>query len=355
MRMILGVMIVLASVARAAQMDALRLVDSTAVQHVASGWLFPQTIGNFTRDGEPNRFEGTDDYAANYRDTTAGSDLRATVYVYPADSRAGDASLANAKAILESGLKGAMLAQLWSEGPFRAGNALPLVGYKAFYKIGLGKNSSQTNLYFFDTGRWIIKARVSGSTNESDVFLRIDDFVRKLPWESLALDATSCTGSACRIARAMPVHGLLIELAALLTTGKELKIDLPKKPAPCDAQALSASLSAPPADPGQHAEIVGYCAPASGRSVAIVRMLLPEAARAAISDKSPEGLSLRNPLVFAVLRNGKTTAFTALQDGTPDTADLQNMITALGGKTLQIFAQGDRNGSGATPLTRFIE
>ena len=133
----------------------------------------------------------------------------ATVYVYPPDSRAEDASLEGAKAAIVASLKSVPLAQSWSEGPFRAGKEPVLVGEKAFYKIGIGPDSSQTNLYYFDTGKWVVKVRLSAQKTVKGTFQALDTFVRDLPWDSLGLTAESCTGSACRMDRAIAMHGMI--------------------------------------------------------------------------------------------------------------------------------------------------
>src|SRR5688572_20130920 len=86
-----------------------------AIRHTASGWTFPKAIGNFQRVGDPQGIAGTRDGVANYEWSDNGNQNTATVYVYPPDTRADDASLEGAKAAIVYRLKAVPLAQSWSE------------------------------------------------------------------------------------------------------------------------------------------------------------------------------------------------------------------------------------------------
>lgn len=53
-------------------------------------------------------------------------------------------------------------------------------------------------LYYFDTGRWIIKVRADAvSVSGKAILESLDEFVRAQRWEALALTGQSCTGTAC--------------------------------------------------------------------------------------------------------------------------------------------------------------
>jgi hypothetical protein len=281
------------------------------VRHTESGWVFPKAVGEFQRVGNPEEVAGTRDKVAKYERSAEGNRIAATVYVYPADSRAEDASLEGAKAVIVAGLKSAALAQSWSEGPFRAGKTPVLVGEKAFYKIGIGPDSSQTNLYYFDTGKWVVKIRLTPQKTEKDTFQSLDTFVRDQSWDSLGLTTETCTGSACRADRPVAVHGALPE------------------------------------------QLAG-CAPAKGMRASFVRMTLSQDIRDKIEIQSPDGLSLRDPLTFVVLSNGKNSIYTQMHDGPLDAASVARMLETLRGTRHTIFANGDKRGKNAKPVIRFV-
>ena len=181
---------VLALLAQPGQAQPLRPAADEAVEHTGSGWVFPKHVGDYTRGSDPECIAGTaNDCGANYEDSRA---MAATVYVYPDDSPAADASYAGAKAVIEQDLEQQPFAQAWSEGPFRVGSARPLVGEKIFYKIGIGADSTQTSLYFFDTGRWIVKIRISGRVQEVRASIVSGVF---LPLAPLPLERDETDGS----------------------------------------------------------------------------------------------------------------------------------------------------------------
>lgn len=328
-----------------------------AVLHTASGWTFPQSIGDFQRVGDPQGIAGTPDGIANYEFVVNGNQHSATVYVYPPDSRAADASLEGAKAAIVARLKSLPLAQLWSEGPFRAGTAPVLVGEKAFYKIGIGPQSYQTNLYYFDTGKWIVKIRLSVQKTEKETFQALDTFVRNQPWDSLGLTAESCTGIACRTDRAIASHGMIPEQISILMVGSKLKEVFPRELPACEAStiesALTAASPAPTGDPPQPIEIAAACAPGKGVRASFLRVTLAQDMLEAINSQSPDGLSLRGPITFVVVNRGKESIYTQMHDGRPDAATIARMLQ-VSDDDERVFAKADRNGKNATPESRFI-
>jgi hypothetical protein len=328
------------------------------VRHTESGWLFPKAIGEYQRVGNPEEVAGTRDKVAKYERSTEGNRIAATVYVYPPDSRAEDAPLEGAKAVLVAGLKSADLAQLWSEGPFRAGKTPVLVGEKAFYKIGIGPDSSQTNLYYFDTGKWVVKIRMSPQKTEKDTFQSLDTFVRDQSWDSLELTTETCTGRACRADRPLAVHGALPEQLAMLLVNAKLKDVFPREMPACEAGALEAALAAPgPQQADGQPEplhVAAGCAPAKGMKASFVRMTLSQEIRDKIELQSPDGLSLRDPLTFVVLSNGKNSIYTQMHDGPLDAASVARMLETLRGTRHMIFANADKRGKNAKPVIRFV-
>ena len=329
-----------------------------AFRHPESGWTFPAAVGDFKRVGDPIGIAGMRDAVANYELLANGNKHAATVYVYPPDSRAEDASLDGAKAAIVAQLKSLPLAQLWSEGPFRAGKTPVLVGDKAFYKIGIGPDSYQTNLYYFDTGKWVVKVRLSVQKTEKDTFRALDAFVRDLPWDSLGLTAESCTGSACRIDRAIPMHGMIPEQLAIMLVGSKLKEVFPRELPPCEGGALETALTAaspaPASDPPQPIEIAAACTPGKGVRASFLRVTLPQDMLDSIISGSPDGLSLRGPMTFVVVNRGRGSIYTQMHDGRLDAPSITRMLQgSADDKNLQ-FAKGDKNGKNATYEGRFI-
>jgi hypothetical protein len=337
--------------------DFQKLADD-AIQDTESGWIFPKSVGDFQRVGDPRKISGTRDCTARYERSANGLQSTATVYVYPPDSPAADASLEGAKAAIVSDLKNTPLVQLWSEGPFRAGKTLPLWGEKAFYKIGIGPQSSQTNLYYFDTGKWVVKVRLSVQKTEEDTFQKLDAFVRDQPWDSLGLAADSCSGSACKADRLVAVHGALPEQLAMLLITSKLKEVFPRKVAPCDAGALESVLTTDSAaqteGDAQPLQVMSACAPRDGWRASFLRMTLSQDILAMLETRSPDGLSLRGPLSFVALNQGKNTIYTQMHDGKLDAASVGRMLEALKGETHVAFATADKNGKSPKAVPRFI-
>jgi hypothetical protein len=327
------------------------------VKHAPSGWVFPGSVGEFVRSGEVEFAGATNDAVAHYERTANGLRNTATIYVYPPNSPAADAPLAGARQAIESGLASAGMAQSWSEGPFKVGKSPELVGEKSFYKIGIGPDSSQTNLYYFDTGRWVVKFRLSVQKTEKETFGLLDAFVRDQSWAELGLNAENCTGSACRVTRPIPVHGALPEQLALLLVGAKLKEVFPSRLEACDASALAAALTAPDAQ-GAAAEpirVVAACSQDKRIRASFLRMDLDQEIRDSIESKSPDGLSLRGPITFMARSDGKETIFTTMFDGPLDAAAVEQMVGVLKGKLSTPFATADKNGKNPSLKIRFID
>ena len=331
-------------------------LEDDAISHVASGWIFPRQIGEFERVGTPVIVEGTSDVAAEYQDSRM---MNATVYVYPPTTIVQDAKLEGAKAVIEHDLANEALAQRWSEGPFRAGTTPLLLGAKVFYKVGLGPDSWQTSLYLFETGPWIVKVRITGPSADQGVFQRADGFVREQRWDSLGLTAATCAGVACDVARVTPIHASLPETLARLLVDQTFDRVFPRDMPDCDAASVHAAFDAAPrmkADgTPEVGEIVASCAPKPGYEASFVRLTFPADVLSRLELESPDGLSLRGPLSFAVLGDGKGSVFTEMRDGALSIDDVTALLAALGGDGRADFATANRSGKQSAAIIDFIE
>lgn len=318
------------------------------VRDAGSHWVFPKAVGDFQRVGEPARVPQTlHDSYAQYEWVRAGVRSTATVYVYPTESNAEDRSLAGARQEVQNTLKSELLVQLWSEGPFRVGNVPALVGEKSFYKVGLGPASWQTNLYYFDTGHWIVKFRVTAQVSEKDTFQRFDAFVRDQQWASLGLSADTCTGPACKTERPLFTHGALPEQLSLMLVKARLKDVVPKKADDCEPDMVLAALSAAaPAAATETADIkvVTSCAPAKDRRASFVRLDLSEGIRKTFQNEGTDGVSLRGPLTFVVMSLGRGSIFTQLHDGPLDAESVARILEGLAGAKHVVFGSGNKVG-----------
>lgn len=167
--------------------DPLHEIGDGAVQHEDSGWIFPKQIGEFIRVGVPQTIDGTSDVNAYYERAVNGLRTLATVDVYPPDSATPDAAFASSKAAIELKLGSGGRKPLQSESVFKVGKERALAGRQVVYKVRAGSTDSQTNLYFIDTGRWIVKICATVERTESDTTQKLDHFARGQAWESLGL------------------------------------------------------------------------------------------------------------------------------------------------------------------------
>lgn len=181
---------------RASMADTLHAIADGAFQHHGSSWIFPRQIGGFVRLGAPQDVDGTIDVVAHYAKAEGPVRITAVVAVYPPDSAAAEATLASAQAAIEPTLKSAKRETVRSEERFRVGKERELVGVKVSYEAG-NEAGALTNLYFFDTGAWIVKIRGAAEKTDEDSPLSLDDFVRGQRWESLESTDRTCTGAAC--------------------------------------------------------------------------------------------------------------------------------------------------------------
>ncbi len=177
--------------------DPLHAIGAGAFQHHDSGWIFPQQVAGFIREGVPQDVDGSSDATAHYSRTVGETRIIAHVDVYPPDSAAAGASLQDASAVLDAA--GPRLERPF-ELEFKVGERCGLIGVQVSYPNGSGGEpaAAQAHLYFIDTGGWIVKIRVTAVATDEQALVR---FVREQRWDSLGLTDQSCTGPACVRAR----------------------------------------------------------------------------------------------------------------------------------------------------------
>lgn len=160
--------------------DTIHAIQGGGFYHHQSGWVFPETIGDFSLVGVPGDVNGTVDVEAYYARVSNGVRTVASVNVYPPDSAAPETTPAS--------IKGTPVSVEISKQPL-------LRAAKLAYKDG---KSSRATVYFVDTGAWIVKIRASVPAADKVTGPILDKFVRSQRWDSLQLSPTSCTGAACR-------------------------------------------------------------------------------------------------------------------------------------------------------------
>ena len=149
--------------------DPLHAIAQGAYQHHESGWIFPQRLAGFLRSGVPQDVDGSRDAVAYYARVDQSTRSTAVIDVYPKDSAAAQ-TLAQAQAAIERELRTSkkVLSRLRvSEQPSRV---VTKVSYAA------------TSLYFFDSGEWVVRIRISPAVLGARM---LDEFVREQRWDSL--------------------------------------------------------------------------------------------------------------------------------------------------------------------------
>jgi hypothetical protein len=169
--------------ASATSADTLHNIGKGDYQHHDSGWIFPERIGEFTRIGAPQDVDGTIDVVAHYARVHNESRTSAIVDVYPASSSAPGARHEEAVAEMRTAAVSSETDELKIDGP------LPLKGVKT--------HSPGNELYFVDTGPWIVKVRTRSESADASNDDANDEFVRQQRWDSLNLTQAACTGPAC--------------------------------------------------------------------------------------------------------------------------------------------------------------
>lgn len=168
------------AVAHVSLADTIHAIQGGGFYHHQSGWVFPETIGDFSLVGVPGDINGTVDVEAYYARVSKGVRTVASVNIYPPDSAAAETTPAS--------IQGTPVSVEISKQP-------PLRAAKLAYKDG---KSSRATVYLVDTGAWIVKIRASVPAADKVTGPILDKFVRSQRWDSLQLLPASCTGDACR-------------------------------------------------------------------------------------------------------------------------------------------------------------
>ena len=172
--------------------DTLHHIGGGAHQHHDSSWVFPESIGEFIRIGTPQDVDGTIDVVAYYSRTTPAGTTTAIVDVYPPTSAAPHTRFDDALRALrdEAGLDASIL----RDGTLPLKSKLALTAKKTATRTDV---KAPRALYFVDTGPWIVKIRTAIESPDEASIKATDDFVRDQQWDTLAITAADCTGSAC--------------------------------------------------------------------------------------------------------------------------------------------------------------
>jgi hypothetical protein len=159
--------------------DTIHSIVGGGYYHHQSGWIFPETLGEFSLVGVPQDINGTVDVAAYYARVKDGVRTVVSVTVYAPDSAEPETTPASIKAKPVS-------MEVSSQPRLRA--------TKVLFKDG---KSSRTTVYFIDTGDWTVKVRATTPITDKSIAPVLDRFARSQRWNSLQLTAQSCTGPAC--------------------------------------------------------------------------------------------------------------------------------------------------------------
>lgn len=133
-----------------------------AFWHHDSGWVFPETIGEFVRVGVPQDVAGSRDAVAHYARVVDGVRTVASVDVYPSDSAAEHAEITGDS--FPVGKDGALKGVVGSRSTVRDG-ATELV-----------------RDYFVAAGEWRVSIRVVALKLDA---ASADAFVRAQRWDTL--------------------------------------------------------------------------------------------------------------------------------------------------------------------------
>lgn len=156
--------------------DPLHEIGAGAVQHEDSSWIFPQHVAGFARIGSPQTMDGSRDASAYYECVIDGARFVIQVQVHSAESAAAQAPVVSSAG---------------TPTRFPVGRSRPLITIK---RVDTQAHDIQ---YLADTGPWLISIRAPAAKGGAPM-PPMDEFVRQLPWDSLALSDATCTGPACR-------------------------------------------------------------------------------------------------------------------------------------------------------------
>ena len=149
--------------------DTIHTLPEGGYYHHQSGWVFPETIGDFSLAGAPQDLNGTDDVVAYYARVHNGVRTVAAVNIYAPDSAEPQTRPASIKAT-------PVIVEISKQPKLRAA--------KVVYKEG---KTSRATAYFVEMGAWIVRIRASVPATDKEVAPAIEAFVRGQRWDRVQL------------------------------------------------------------------------------------------------------------------------------------------------------------------------
>jgi hypothetical protein len=316
------------------------------------GWTFPQRVGEFERQAASAPLNTEGGTFASYKDSLQNV---MTVQVYDRQAGVAASSYQGAKAIIEKTLaRIPAVLPMW-EGPFRAGQSLPLLGEKIVYGSDTRPVDAHTYLYYFDLGARIVSVAGNIVSPDERLFERLDKFVRALPWDSLRLTHDAC-GSTCDMYRAVALHAFVAESFIVQNLQEKQPRIFPKSTAfaeTCTAVKIAAELALQQAGLSERNAILlseFSCAVTQRIKVKFFRMDMFGDLHSRICGGF-YGMSCRGPIAFVAITDGKSSVLAHLQDGgegfeVDTVARLLESLAMKGSLDLpSSFAKGNRDGS----------
>ncbi|HEV7313881.1 hypothetical protein [Sphingopyxis sp.] len=182
---------------------------SGPITHIATGTVFPESIGGFQRTSLMAVDNGND-VMLHYRLKRDPASIEVSTFLFQPGALA-EHRLKGAITSLGYGRKD--MTFLWADGPFDIEAPQKLRGFKATYKVGIGGDTALEYLYFIELGKWTAKVRATlPESKEPAEEGQIDAFVRALPWASILAANGACSGPACDGTRAMPFNNHMAEM-----------------------------------------------------------------------------------------------------------------------------------------------
>jgi hypothetical protein len=154
-------------------------VENDAYWHHDSGWVFPQSVGRFVREGAAQDVAGSRDAVAHYVRTFDGVRVVVDVDVFPSDSGAEQATFDTARAALVTAVKG-VEGQL-AEDSLELGKGIEAMRVR-FMPAGNGPAEA---LYFVVAGEWRVRIRAGIPAAAHEVAGELDAFAQGQRWDTL--------------------------------------------------------------------------------------------------------------------------------------------------------------------------
>ncbi len=164
-----------------AQADPIHRIENDAYWHHDSGWVFPERIGDFVREGAAQDVAGSRDAVAHYVRMLRGVRVVAAVDVFPSDSAVEQATLESARAALVADASGAAGTITDDLLPVAHGLTTSRVRFTPTAPYA----PAQT-LYFTTAGEWRVRIRVEIPAAVREVSNELDAFVAGQRWDTLA-------------------------------------------------------------------------------------------------------------------------------------------------------------------------